>query len=202
MLQAMIFLQDTPSQTILDIWQNLKCAYVSINATQLAQFLWVLFKGYPDIFEHYSRAYSRIFRTLCISGIFLSPSIFRLPRYIHNTTLNIFTKASSSTFDTVLNTPVSYRMLSNFWSNFTISQGYNVILRDILECSRFIQVYLFTPVYLDVIFQAYSVIFTTLDIFKLIWPHSGIFWMIQAFRILAQLHVFMDIEAYSELMAY
>ena len=109
MLQAMIFLQDTPSQTILDIWQNLKCAYVSINATQLAQFLWVLFKGYPDIFEHYSRAYSRIFRTLCISGIFLSPSIFGLPRYIHNTTLNIFTKASSSTFDIVLNTPVSYR---------------------------------------------------------------------------------------------
>ena len=125
MLQAMIFLQDTPSQTILDIWQNLKCAYVSINATQLAQFLWVLFKGYPDIFEHYSRAYSRIFRTLCISGIFLSPSIFGLPRYIHNTTLNIFTKASSSTFDIVLNTPVSYRCYLTSGVTLRYTQGYS-----------------------------------------------------------------------------
>ena len=66
----------------------------------------------------------------------------------------------------------------------------------------YLDLFIYPRLFRHVIFQAFSVIFTTLDIFKLIWPHSGIFWMIQAFRILAQLHVFMYIEAYSELMAY
>ena len=46
-------------------------------------------------------------------------------------------------------------------------------------------------------FQAYSVIFTTFDILKPIFPHLGIFRMIQA-----QLDLFMYIKAYSEPMAY
>ena len=46
-------------------------------------------------------------------------------------------------------------------------------------------------------FQAYSVIFTTFDIVKPIFPHLGIFRMIQA-----QLDLFMYIKAYSEPMAY
>ena len=46
-------------------------------------------------------------------------------------------------------------------------------------------------------FQAYSVIFTTFDILKPIFPHLGIFRMIQA-----QLSLFMYIKAYSEPMAY
>ena len=45
-------------------------------------------------------------------------------------------------------------------------------------------------------FQAYSVIFTTFDILKPIFPHLGIFRMIQA-----QLDLFMYIKAYSEPMA-
>ena len=47
-----------------------KCSYVSINATQLVQSFQVLFQAYSDIFENYSRAYSRIFSTFCIPGIF------------------------------------------------------------------------------------------------------------------------------------
>ena len=66
------------------------------------------FQANIDIFEHNSRAYSRIFRTLCISNIFRNQESsyhkhIQTPRYIHNTTLNIFTKAPSWTFDTVLN---------------------------------------------------------------------------------------------------
>ena len=60
------------------------------------------------------QSYSRIFRILFI------PDIFRIlvhsyhkaysgSRYIHNTILNIFTKASSWTFDIVLNAPLFYR---------------------------------------------------------------------------------------------
>ena len=40
------------------------------NATQLVQLFQVLLQTYSDIFEHCSRAYSRILRTLCIPGIF------------------------------------------------------------------------------------------------------------------------------------
>ena len=78
--QTMIFLQDAPFQTVLDVWQNSKCAYISVNATQLVQLFQVLFQTYSDIFEHYSRAYSRTFKTWDIQnpGVFLSQSIFRL----------------------------------------------------------------------------------------------------------------------------
>ena len=61
------FLQDAPSLTIFDASQNSKYAYVSINATYLVQLFQVLFQSYSNIFEHYLRAYSRIFRTLSIS---------------------------------------------------------------------------------------------------------------------------------------
>ena len=54
----------------LDVWQDSKCARVSINASYLVQLFQVLFQAYGDIFEHYQRAYSRIFRTLSIAGIF------------------------------------------------------------------------------------------------------------------------------------
>ena len=62
-----LFFQDPPSQTMLDVWQNSKCAHVSVNATQLVQLFQFLFQTYSDIFQHYSRAYSRMFRTPCVS---------------------------------------------------------------------------------------------------------------------------------------
>ena len=49
-------------------------------------------------------------------------------------------------------------------------------------------------------FQAYSVIFTTLDILKHICPHLGMFWQIQAYS--KSWQSFMYIKAYSEPMAY
>ena len=64
------FLLNASSQTILNVWQDSKYAYVSMSATQLAQLLQVLLQACSDIFKHYSRAYSRIFRTFCILGIF------------------------------------------------------------------------------------------------------------------------------------
>ena len=54
----------------LDFWQESKCAYVSINSSYHVQLFQVLLQAYSDIFEHYPRAYSRIFRTLSIAGIF------------------------------------------------------------------------------------------------------------------------------------
>ena len=54
----------------LDVWQDSKCAYVSINSSYLVQLFQVLLQAYSDIFEHYPRAYSRIFRTLSIAAIF------------------------------------------------------------------------------------------------------------------------------------
>ena len=69
--QAIIsFLLNASSQTILDVRQGSKYAYVSISATQPAQLFQVLLQVCSDIFKHYSRAYSRIFRTFCILGIF------------------------------------------------------------------------------------------------------------------------------------
>ena len=67
--QPKLFLQDAPSKTILDVWLDSTCAYVSINATYLVQLFQVLFQVYSHIFEHYSTGYSPIFRTLCIPGI-------------------------------------------------------------------------------------------------------------------------------------
>ena len=54
----------------LDVWQDSKCAHVSINSSYLVQLFYVLLQVYSEIFEHYPRAYSRIFRTLSIAGIF------------------------------------------------------------------------------------------------------------------------------------
>ena len=68
--QAYCIVFDAPSETNLDVWQDSKYAYVSINATQLVQLFQVLFQAYSDILGHCSRAYSRILRTLCIPGIF------------------------------------------------------------------------------------------------------------------------------------
>ena len=58
------------------------------------------------------------------------------PRYIHNTILNIFTKAPSWTFDTVLNAPLSLK-------NAILYGSLTLRFTHILAFSRFIQPYLF-----------------------------------------------------------
>ena len=70
-----------------------------INATWLVQLFWVLFQAYSDILEHYSRAYSHIFRTLCILAYSVPWHIpitkyIQTSRYIDNTILNIFLRSS------------------------------------------------------------------------------------------------------------
>ena len=96
---------------------HLRCFGRILNTLIYLQVLLVdtyLLQACSDIFKHYSRAYSRIFRIFCVLGIFKPWHIpitkhIQTLRYIHNTTLNIFTKAQSRTFDTNLNTPLFYR---------------------------------------------------------------------------------------------
>ena len=64
-----------------DVWQDSKCAYVSINGIYLVQLFQVLLQAYSDVFEHYPRAYSRIFRTLSIAGMFRTLSYFYYKAY-------------------------------------------------------------------------------------------------------------------------
>ena len=59
-----------------------------------------------------------------IPDIFLSQSIFR---YIHNTILNIFTKAQSWTFDSNLNAPLFYRC---YLTSRVILHIFNVIFQN------------------------------------------------------------------------
>ena len=66
------------------------------------------------------------------------------PRYIHNTILNIFTKAPSCTFDTVLNAPVFYRC-------------YLISLKVTSATKRYIETYIIETY--TGIFKTYSVMF-------------------------------------------
>ena len=66
---------------------------------------------YSSIIQEHTHAYSEPSVSLAYSKpwhISITKHIQTL-RYIHNTILNIFTKAQSCTFDTVLNAPVFYR---------------------------------------------------------------------------------------------
>ena len=73
---------------------------------------------------------SGIFRYIqpCVSLAYSEPwDIFitrhvQTPRYIHNTILNFFTKAPSSTFETVLNVPLFYRcqLLQSLYGIFNV----------------------------------------------------------------------------------
>ena len=66
---------------------------------------------YSSIIQEHTYAYSEPSVSLAYSKpwhISITKHIQTL-RYIHNTILNIFTKAQSCTFDTVLNAPVFYR---------------------------------------------------------------------------------------------
>ena len=100
----------TGGSFVIDVWQDSKYTYVSISATQLEQLFQVPLKACSGIFKHYSRAYSRIFRTLYIIRIFKILTYSYHKAYSNSSTkLNVFTKAQSGTFDTVLGAPLFYR---------------------------------------------------------------------------------------------
>ena len=132
-------------------------------------------------------------------------------RYIHNTILNIFTKASSCMFDTVLNAPLFYRCQSNFTASFTLC------FRHILAYSKLIKSYLFLLRDLlvsNILLQPYSGTFSTLHIvFRQIQGYletrliqaryvSGIFSHIHTVRriegYLSTSSIFRQIQAYSK----
>ena len=64
---------------------------------------------HSSIIQEHAHAYSE----LCVSLVYAEPwyilitKHIQTPRYIHNTILNIFARAPSWTFDTVLNAPLS-----------------------------------------------------------------------------------------------
>ena len=66
---------------------------------------------YSSIIQEHTHAFLEPFVSLVYSEPWHIPITkhFNTKRYIHNTILNIFTKASSWTFDTVLNAPVFFR---------------------------------------------------------------------------------------------
>ena len=103
-----------------------------------------LLQACSDIFKHYSRAYSRL-SEFSVSLAYSKP--WHIPitkhiqtlRYIHNTTLNIFTKAQSRTFDTNLNGPFFYRC---YLTSRVTLHIFKLYLRIIQAYSRLIQPYL------------------------------------------------------------
>ena len=86
------------------------------------------------------------------------------PRYIHNTILNIFTKAPSWTFDKVLNAPLSLK-------DAILYSFFNIIFQTYSNISRFIQPYLCLLRHIknasmlkNILLQRYSGVFETLHI--------------------------------------
>ena len=176
------------------------------------RFCFRFIQTYLSIIQEHSHAYSEPCVSLAHSEPWHIPitNHIQISRHIHDTILNIFTKAPSQTLDTVLNAPLFYRCQSNFMASLTL------YFRHILAYPRLIQPYLFflrdifllrtfffshTQAYYQrytyyvgrfkviqnpslfkhVMFQVYSDIFTTLDIRRDICPHSSIFRQIQAY---------------------
>ena len=75
----------------------------------------VILGSIAGIFRHIQALFKSVLRTLCIPGKFKPWNILiakhiQTLRYIHNIILNIFTKALSWTFDTVLNASLFSRV--------------------------------------------------------------------------------------------
>ena len=98
----------------------------------------VILGSVSDIFR-----YTHIYTEIC--GFLIYSEAWHIPirkqiqtlRYIHNTILNIFTKASSWTFDTVLNVPVFYRCYLT--SRVPLRYLLTLHFRHFLAYSRIIQ---------------------------------------------------------------
>ena len=106
----------------------LACTVILVSVSGIFRHIRVLFKSILTHIQNFvCLAYSEPCHILITKHI-------QTQRYIHNTILNIFTKAPSWTFDTVLNAPL-LKMLC-----FTVSL--TLYFRLILARSRFIQPYL------------------------------------------------------------
>ena len=60
----------------LDVWQDSKCAYVSINASYLVQLFQVLLQAYSDIFEHQHKSILTHIQNLEYRWHIQNPDIF------------------------------------------------------------------------------------------------------------------------------
>ena len=130
---------------------------------------------YSSIIQEHTHAYSEPSVSLAYSKpwhISITKHIQTL-RYIHNTILNMFTKAQSSTFDSVLNAPVFYRcyLTSRVIYRCYLTSNSTVSLR---LCFRHIQAYwgLIQP-YLVLLRHIKS---PTMFRDILLRPYSGILW--------------------------
>ena len=84
--------------------------WVQLNLHSYFKFCFRQVQTYSSIIQEHTHAYSEPSVSLVYSKpwhISITKNIQTL-RYIHNTILNIFTKAQSWTFDTVLNVPVFF----------------------------------------------------------------------------------------------
>ena len=119
----------------------------------------VILGSVSGIFRHIQE-HTHTYSEPCVSLPNSEPWHIQTPRYIHNTILNIFTKAPSWTFDTVLNAPL-LQMLPNFQSNFIASL--TLYFRHIQAYSRLTLPYLIllrhiknSGIFRNILLQVYS----------------------------------------------
>ena len=104
----------------------------------------VILGSVSDIFGHIRELFKSILRHiqyLLYPWHILITKHIQAPRYIHNTILNILTKVRSSTFNTVLNAPLSLKdaILSGVSNN--IFQKYSSILKIYAAIFIFVKAY-------------------------------------------------------------
>ena len=108
-----------------------------------------LYSYFSFCFRHIHQTYSRIIQEHTHACLVTSVSLaysepwhilitkhIQTPSYIHNTILNIFTKAPPWTFDTVLTAPLSLK-------DAILYGVFNIIFQTYSGISRFIQPHLF-----------------------------------------------------------
>ena len=94
--------------------------WVLLNLHSCFRFCFRRVQTYSSIIQEHTHAYSKP----CVSWHISITKHIQTLRYIHSTILNIFTKAQSCTFDTLLNVPVFYRcfyrLLEWLYGNFEV----------------------------------------------------------------------------------
>ena len=105
------------------------------------RFCFTHIQTYSSIIQDHTHTYSEPCVSLGYSKPWHIPITKHIQtlRYIHNTTLNIFTKAQSRTFDTNLNGPFFYRC---YLTSRVTLHIFKLYLRIIQAYSRLIQPYL------------------------------------------------------------
>ena len=132
------------------------CIYKCYLACSYFRFCFRHVLTYSSIIQEHTHAYSEPSVSLAYSKpwhISITKHIQTL-RYIHNTILNIFTKAQSCTFDTVLNAPVFYRCYLT--SRVTLRYLWSYI-SDIFRHIQDLFCHIKSPaIFRDILLQPYS----------------------------------------------